>query len=130
MSFHYLKKSGGAWLKSDGTYYQLEIGQAPNTPSVVGLNYPEAQMALQKAGLYVPASVGYFGTFPISIQWRTSAPSGFAFGISAFGVGAFGSLAKAPGIVVDQYPTPTMYSPPNAPIVLGCFEFPFGVAFP
>ena len=41
-------------------------------PNVVGLNYNDAQTALQTAGVLVPDSIGYFGVWPITIHWIQS----------------------------------------------------------
>jgi len=110
MSFDYLLETAGALLLEDGSgYYQLEIAPS-NMPNVVGLEYPAAALALQNAGIFVPASLGYFSTFPISILWKRS--------------------ALVPSTVLAQAPTPGNYVAPNGPVLLTCAEFPVGVAFP
>lgn len=44
----------------------------PIMPNVVGLPFYTAQASLQAAGVLVPGSVGYFGTWPITPIWRQS----------------------------------------------------------
>lgn len=111
MSFHYLLEDGaGSLLLEDGSgFYQLENAPS-NMPTLVGLEYAAAQLALQVAGIFVPASLGYFGTFPISIRWQRS--------------------AMPPSTVLGQAPTAGNYVAPNDPVVLTCAEFPVSVAFP
>lgn len=46
----------------------------PTMPNVVGLNLNAAQSSLQTAGVLVPSSLGYFGTWPITVNWRTASP--------------------------------------------------------
>lgn len=43
-------------------------------PNVVGLGLSDAQDSLQTAGVLVPSSIGYFGTWPISVVWLTASP--------------------------------------------------------
>jgi len=43
-------------------------------PNVVGLVLADAQTSLQTAGVLVPSSIGYFGTWPITIHWKTNSP--------------------------------------------------------
>ncbi len=43
----------------------------PTMPNVVGLGLSDAQASLQTAGVLVPSSIGYFGTWPITVNWTT-----------------------------------------------------------
>jgi len=38
-------------------------------PNVVGLNLQDAQTSLTNAGILVPSSIGYFGNWPITVNW-------------------------------------------------------------
>ena len=82
----------------------------PTMPNVVGLEYATAQAALQKAGVYVPSSIGYFGTFPITALWQKS--------------------AQPPLTVLTQSPAANATVAVNAPVTLGVSQFKVGVAFP
>lgn len=46
----------------------------PTMPNVVGLGLSDAQASLQTAGVLVPSSIGYFGTWPITVVWKTASP--------------------------------------------------------
>ncbi len=41
----------------------------PTMPNVVGQNLGTAQASLQTSGVLDPSSIGYFGTWPITISW-------------------------------------------------------------
>ena len=43
-------------------------------PNVVGLRLEDAQNSLTTAGVLVPSSIGYFGTWPITVNWTTATP--------------------------------------------------------
>lgn len=84
---------------------------APNImPSVVGIEYLEVILILQQQNIFVPASLGYFGTYPIAVIWQQS--------------------AFPPGTVLAQVPQPGTYVPPNGSVTLTVSEFPISVAFP
>jgi hypothetical protein len=84
----------------------------PLPPPVVVVNIMPsvAIQALQQVGIFVPTSLGYFGTFPISVQWAAS--------------------PLAPGIVLAQVPQPGTFIPANGAVMLTASEFPMSVAFP
>lgn len=82
----------------------------PTMPNVVGLQIPAAQLALQNAGVLAPASIGYFGTWPISITWRQQ--------------------AGTPGVVTAQSPTNGATVAANAAVTLTATEYRLGVAYP
>lgn len=79
-------------------------------PNVVGLELPAAQQALQSAGVLVLSSIGYFGTWPITVTWQRS--------------------TKPPSTVTAQSPANGANVAANAPVSLTAAEFPFGVAYP
>lgn len=82
----------------------------PVMPNVVGLLSAPAQTALQAAGVLVPASIGYFGTYPVSIVWQRS--------------------ALKPTVVIAQSPASGNTVAANASVTLTCAEFPMSVSFP
>lgn len=86
------------------------IAQPNIIPSLVGLEYFEAILVLQQQGIFAPASLGYFGAFPISVIWAQS--------------------AVPPGTVLAQVPQPGTFVPANGPVTLTVSEFPIAVAFP
>lgn len=45
----------------------------PTMPDVVGLGLDAAQASLQTAGVLDTSSLGYFGAWPITVNWSTSA---------------------------------------------------------
>ena len=116
----------------------LAAGNVPprTMPNLVGLLLQEALQELEEAGILVPSSIGYFGTYPITVVWTlpVSVSGGFVFGSGAFGVASFGTtlqLPLGPGIVNAQsIAAGTGYVPPNTPIKLGVNQFPFGSVFP
>jgi hypothetical protein len=82
----------------------------PIMPNCVGIDLYPALAALQNAGVYVPSSLGYFGTYPISVKWVQS--------------------NAEPGTVIGQSPpsgTPTLA---NSAVTLTCVEYATAVAFP
>lgn len=82
----------------------------PTMPNVVGLQSAAATTALQTAGVLVPASIGYFGTWPISILWTRS--------------------VLKPTTVIVQSPASGNTVAANASVTLTCAEFPFSVTYP
>ena len=79
-------------------------------PNVVGLELAAAQLALQNAGVLVLASIGYFGTWPITIDWiRSNTP---------------------PSTVTAQNPASGASVAANAPVTLTVSDYPVSVAYP
>lgn len=85
-------------------------------PSVIGLPLQMAQQALQDAGVLVPAQIGYFGAWPITIDWVQS--------------GVMAGTLMGPGIVIGQHPLAGSAIHVNAPVVLTVTEVPLSVATP
>jgi len=79
-------------------------------PQLIGDELYDAIEALQAAGVYVPANIGYFGTFPISVIWQ--------------------KFAKPGGTVLTQVPTSGAQIAANAAVVLTVSAYPLSVAFP
>lgn len=82
----------------------------PTMPNLVGLGIPAAQAALQSAGVLVPASIGYFDTWPISVRWSPS--------------------ANTPGTVTAQSPSNGATVAANAAVALTASEYRLGVVYP
>ena len=82
----------------------------PTMPNVVGLELPAAQAALQSAGVLNLSSIGYFGTWPITVSWQRS--------------------TKPASTVLTQSPSSGATVAVNAAITLGAAEFPMGVVYP
>jgi len=89
----------------------------PVMPELVGLNIWEAIEALETAGVYVPAKIGYFGTFPISVMWQPQLPKSPVDLAQDF-------------IVTAQSLAAGLQAQVNQPILLTVYEPATGVAFP
>lgn len=108
-----VENSGAAiGLEQSPGYIALEGGGAIITgmPSLIGHILWDAIALLQAAGILVPASIGYFGTYPISVKWIPASING--------------------GVVVAQSIIAGVNVKPNTPILLTVKDFPFAVAFP
>ena len=86
-------------------------------PNVVGLNLWEALDALQVAGILVPAKIGYFGTFPVTVYWVAQLPPTPVDLAQDF-------------IVCGQSLAPGTPATVNEAITLNVYEPPTGVVFP
>lgn len=82
----------------------------PTMPNVVGLELADAQQSLRAAGVLVPTSLGYFGTWPVTALW---APS-----------------ASAVNIVTAQSPTSGGIVAANSAVMLTVSEPKVGVVYP
>lgn len=79
-------------------------------PNVVGLEFYTAQAALQTAGVLVPSSIGYFGTWPVTVAWQKSLSPPFTVLSQSI---AFGNPVSA-----------------NSSVTLGVAQCPLGAVFP
>lgn len=82
----------------------------PTMPNVVGLELAAAQLSLQNAGVLVLSSIGYFGTWPITVKWQ--------------------SANKPPSTITAQSPSSGATVAANAAVTLTAAEYPFGVVYP
>ena len=82
----------------------------PTMPNVAGTLLPAAQASLQSAGVLNLATLGYFGTWPITVKWQTS--------------------GGKPGFVTGQFPAQGQTVAANSAVQLNVVEFPTGVAYP
>jgi hypothetical protein len=101
----------------------VSIGTQPTgtkiMPNVVGVILQQALKLLQDAGVLVPSAIGYFGTYPITVNWLPVAKGRH----NAAYIGDF-------GIVHAQSIIPGSAVRPNTPITLTVSSFPDPVAFP
>lgn len=82
----------------------------PTMPNVLGLELRAAELSLQQAGVLNLASLGYFGTWPITAKWVKS--------------------ASPPSTVTAQSPSSGSQIAANAAVTLTMAEFPTGVVYP
>ena len=82
----------------------------PTMPNVAGTLLPAAQASLQSAGVLNPNTLGYFGTWPITVKWQ---PTG-----------------GRPGVVTGQTPAQGTTVAANSAVSLNVVEYPTGVAYP
>ena len=79
-------------------------------PNLVGLPLQEALWVLQQTGFLVPAAIGYFGTYPVTVVWKAADTNH--------------------GIVTAQSLPAGLPAGINQPITLTVNDYPTGVAFP
>lgn len=80
-------------------------------PNVVGLCYEDATTSLINAGVLVPGSIGYFGTWPITITWNKS-------------------TAQPVDFVLTQSPAANASVTANSAVTLSVSAPPMSVAYP
>lgn len=85
----------------------------PTMPNIVGLELSAADGVLQKSGVLVPTSIGYFGSWPITVQWNGTK-----------------SLNAGPGVITSQSPAQGLNVTPNVGMQLSVVPFPMGVSYP
>jgi hypothetical protein len=103
-------------------------------PNLYGLNLQEAQDALQIAGVLNTSALGYFGDWPISLQW-TPPQAGVSF--TADGSWSADSVLSAdqvtplftPGTVVNQSIVAGAAVAANAAVMLTLIQYPMGVSY-
>jgi hypothetical protein len=103
-------------ISFDNTGYTFDGGRpAPPDvlvmPSLVGLELYDGIGVLQEEGIFVPAKIGYFGTFPISVIWQQSVVAGGT-------------------ILAQSIPAGSGVSSINPSMVLSVSAYPMSVAFP
>lgn len=82
----------------------------PTMPNLVGLEVSATQAALQTAGVLNLNAIGYFGTWPITVTWQSSAAT----------KGTVTAQSPASGATVAVNPT----------IALTASDFPLAVVYP
>lgn len=107
-------------------------------PNLIGLELSEAQATLQAAGVLNPDSLGYFGAWPISVQWVSadSVPLFFTADSSVTADSSitvddyFLSLLTFPGSIVNQSLGAGTSVSQNALLQLTAVQYPISVAYP
>ena len=89
---------------------QKAIAGALFMPNLVGLELQAAEKALIDAGVLVPRSLGYFGTWPISVKWKAS--------------------SSLPGVILAQEPAPNSVVFANSAVKLTASEPTMSVSYP
>lgn len=105
--------TGAVGLEAYPGYIALEGGIFTGggiMPNLIGQLLWDAIALLQAAGILVPASIGYFGTYPISVLWVPA------------------TINR--GVVIAQPFIAGVPVKPNTPIVLTVNDYPVSVAFP
>lgn len=82
----------------------------PTMPNLVGLQLSSVQLTLQTAGVLDPNSIGYFGTWPITV---TAKPN-----------------AAVKGTVTSQTPLSGSSVAINPAIALTVSDLPLGMVYP
>lgn len=107
----------------------------PTMPNLYGLNLQEAEQALTLAGVLNQSALGYFGSWPISVQWTNSqALDGF----TADGNWTADSVQPVdqgtpflnPGTVIGQSIVAGSSAAVNASVQLTVIQYPMGVSYP
>lgn len=79
-------------------------------PNLIGLELPAAELALKNAGVLAPASLGFFGNWPISVTWVAN--------------------SKAPGVILTQSPSASATVAANASVTLTASQPSMSIAYP
>jgi beta-lactam-binding protein with PASTA domain len=81
----------------------------PTMPNLIGLELSSTQGALQTAGVLVPNSIGYFGTWPITVNWQASVASKGTVTVQVPASGATVAINPAIVLVVSEFPIASVY---------------------
>lgn len=79
-------------------------------PNLIGLELAAAEKALETAGILVPASLGYFSAWPITVTWIAS--------------------TSPPTVITAQSPAAAATVAANASVTLTASQPPISVAYP
>lgn len=88
-------------------------------PNLFGLNLWAAIQSLEDVGIVNTNTLGYFGTWPVSVTWIPPTK----------GV-PYISATATPGIVIGQSIVAGVSVPPNSPILLNVVQYTVGVSYP
>lgn len=107
----------------------------PTMPNLVGLELSAAQAALQATGVLNLSSIGYFGNWPITVQWVSEALASLWTADTSLitadsDITVDTSMALFPGQVLSQSIQAGNAVSMNAPISLSVIEYPVSVAYP
>jgi beta-lactam-binding protein with PASTA domain len=81
----------------------------PTMPNLVGAELSATQAALQSAGVLNPNSLGYFGTWPITVKWQTSAAPKGTVTAQSPSSGANVGVNPAINLMVSSFPMASAY---------------------
>jgi hypothetical protein len=101
----------------------------PVMPNIIGEQLQMGIQSLQQAGVLVPALLGYFSEYPISVVWVALPPPGIVEEDVQMSEVIFPS-APGPGLIIAQSIPAGAHAGVNQPIVLTVYEFPFSTVFP
>lgn len=110
----------------------------PTMPNLFGLDLQMAEQALQNAGVLVQSSIGYFGTWPISVHWVSpSSPQFFSSFTADSFITADSSIpvdvtafTPTPGLVINQSLGAGESVAINSPLRLTVIQYPISVVYP
>lgn len=88
-------------------------------PNLLGLGLWGAIESLEQAGIVNTNTLGYFGTWPVSVTW-----------VKPTGGDPFLLPTATPGTVIGQSINPGVSVPTNSPIQLSVVQYPVGVSYP
>lgn len=81
----------------------------PTMPNLVGLQLSTVQLTLQNAGVLDPNSIGYFGTWPITVTYRASPSIKGTVTAQSPGSGASVAINPSIALTVSDLPIGMVY---------------------
>lgn len=109
----------------------------PTMPNLIGLELSEAEASMQSAGVLNPSAIGYFGTWPITVLWKSVALAALILTADSILVTADSILtvdeyvfSLAPGTITAQSILPGAPVLQNAPLQLTVVASPLGQVYP
>lgn len=81
----------------------------PTMPNLIGLELSSTQSVLQSAGVLNPNSIGYFGTWPISVRWIASPSAKGTVTAQSPGSGANVAVNPSINLTVSDFPVGAVY---------------------
>lgn len=78
-------------------------------PNLVGLELSGTQATLQAAGVLNPNSLGYFGTWPITVKWQPSTSPKGTVTVQSPASGANVAVNPAISLTVSEFPMASVY---------------------
>lgn len=81
----------------------------PTMPNLIGQELSETQLTLQSAGVLNPNSIGYFGIWPITVTWKSSASAKGTVTAQSPGSGATVAVNPTIALTVSSLPIASIY---------------------
>lgn len=81
----------------------------PTMPNLIGLTLSGTQATLQGAGVLNPNSIGYFGTWPITVTWKQSAALKGTVTVQSPASGATVAVNPLISLTVSEFPLASAY---------------------